>query len=103
MCPYTVFIRKMQSVERCGMWQDDEIFGIKFFITYLFTYVFSATCTWPNRFDSEIQGLSLTLKDSVEERMTTRTCSFTMMSENVHQPQSLPEMNEKVNYDLYMQ
>ena len=53
-----------------------------------------------NRFDSKTQDLSPPLKDSVEERMMTRTCSSTMMSENVHQLQCLPKMNEEVNDDL---
>ena len=75
-------------------------FEYKFSLHIYLHMFFSSTCTLMNRFDSEIQDLSPPLKDSVEARMMTRTCSSTVMSENVHQLQCLHKMNEEVNYDL---
>lgn len=85
----------------CGM--KMRYFEYKFSLQIYLRMFFSATCTLMHRFDSKIQDLSPPLKDSVEERTMTRTCSSTMMSENVHQLQCLPKMNDEVNYDLQMQ
>ena len=82
----------------CGM--KMRYFEYKFSLHIYLHMFFSATCTLMSRFDSEIQDFSSPLKDSVEERMMTRTCSSTMMSENVHQLECLYKMNEAVNYDL---